>query len=364
MGTLSTSAPSEHPSPGDPASLTPIPMHGGPSAVLGAAVSGPLSPASSSAGRKEYLQTSPRFQPRMESPEDTPQTQHFPRIMPLEVTASRALPGNASISTDPGLIRARNSPLGSNRRSSRAVHASLLAQDTTSSKSSSRSSNLSSDSTGPSSIYSSIEDTKSQRTLPSLSTVGLRSIASIPYAGPGGQSHYRSPSNQSASTYGPALHSPFGSSPSGTFESLQLPLPYNISFQRDQPRPCDPPANLDCVSKDIPRERRSLKDLALTSLSPDPAQDLRSHPRDFADSQQSHQLPALQDVPLGSADRLPDAYSTHGESLTNGYHASPCAATDDYDAESCSASYPDPLSVLAYAGRMVDEDARSRSPKH
>ena len=364
MGTLSTTAPSGHPSPGEPASLTPIPMHGGSANVLGAPVLGPLSPASSSAGHKEYLQTSPRTQPRRESPEDTPQAQHFPRIMPAEARASRALLGSTSTSTNPGLIRDRNSPLGSNRRSNRVVHASLLIHDTTSSKSSSRSSNLSSGSTGPSSIYNSIEDTQSQRTLPSLSTVGLKSIASLPYSESGGQPHHGSRSNQSASTYGHTLHSPFAASSSGTFESLQLPLPYNISFQRDQPPPCDSPANLDCVSKDIPYERKSLKDLALTSLSPDPAQDLRSRQRDFPDSQQFQQLPALQDVPLGSAERLPDACSTPGERLTNGHYAPLYAASDEYRAESYPVSYSDPLSVLAYAGRMVDEDARSRSPKH
>ena len=340
--------------PDDPASLSSIPIRGGPSTVFRAPTPGSLSPASSSAGRKEHFHTSPGFRPSGERPEDIAQGQRFPRIMPLEAQGSQALPGSPSASTDPVLLRGGHSPLGSSRQPKRLAHVSLRTQDSGLSISSSRSSNLSGEGSRSSSIYSSIEDTKSHRTLPSLSTVGLKSIASLPYTESGGQLRYTPRSDQPAPTYGHTLHSPFGSSSSGTFESLQLPLPHNISFQRDQPPPHDHPANIECVAEDISHEK-SLKDLALGSMSPSPSQDLQSHQRDFANTPQFRHLPALQDGPLMSANRSPNAFSTPGEGQTRG--------RDGHRTVAFSVSNSDPLSVLAYAGRMVDQDARLRSPK-
>lgn len=344
-------------------------MLGGLNSLLGAPTPASLSPSSSSASYKEIFQTSPRFQPCTEIAEQSAATSEglqLPRIMPLDSRNSRLPTGSASTSADPAMTRGRKSPLRSIRRSNRIVPPSLLQQDTVSSNQSSRSSNLSSEETAPSSIYGSADDSKSQRSLPSLSTVGLKPIAN---AEPGAQSHYAFRSSQSASTHGYPFHSPFGSSSSGTLESLQLPLPYNISFQRDRPPPRDPPANSECVAEDIPHER-SLQNLALTGTSPNSGQDLWSPLRNFSDAQQPQHPPVLENGSIFSAERFHNTHQTPAERLQNGHStplkrsSQPRLPNDDYGPESFPISHSDPLSVLAYAGRIVDQDARSRSPKH
>ncbi len=336
--------------------------------MLGTPTPAFLPPASSSGGRKESLQASPRFQSSKESLEDNLQGAYLPRLTSIDSKNTRVRPGSTTTSSDSAMIIGRDSPPGNIWRSDRVVHTSLLQQDTVSSMSS-RSSNLSSEESGDSSIYKSVDDTKPQRSLPSLSSVGLKPTGSLPYAESGGQSHYTSHSDQSASTYGPTLHSPFGSSSSSTLESLQLPLPYNISFQNDQPSPRDLAANSERVDQDIPQERKSLRDLALTSISPDAGEDLRNHPRDSADARRPPHIPALQDSPVVSAEPFQNGHPTPSERLLNGHYAPldrfsrPYPSNDDYRTQSFSVSNSNPLSVLAHAVRIVDEDARLRSPK-
>lgn len=368
IGTRSTQ--SGHPSPRDLAIAAPTAMLGGISSLLGASTPASHSPSSSSASYKENFQTSPRFQPHTEIIDQgaaTSEGLHLPRIMPLDSRNSRGTTTSASISTDLTMTRGQNSPLESMRRSNRIVPASLFQHDTISSNQSSRSSNLSSEDTAPSSIYGSVDDPKSQRSLPSLSTVGLKPIAN---AESGAQIHCTSHSSQFASTHGYPSHSPFGSSSSGTLESLQLPLPHNISFQNDRPPPRDPLANSECVAEDIPRERKSLQNLALTGISPSSGQDLRSPLRNFPEAQQAQHPPVLQNGSIFSAERFHNAHQTPGERLPKTHttpperYSRPPLHNDDYGPESFPMSHSDPLSVLAYAGRIVDQDARSRPPKH
>ena len=367
MGSTSTSIPSRHPSPGNLANTTPIAILGGPSTMLGTPTSAFLSPALSG-GRKESLQSSLGCQSSKESFEDTSQGAYLPRIMSLDSNNNtRVLPGSTITSSDSATIRGRNSPLGDIRRSNRVVHTSLLQQDTVSSISS-RSSNLSSEESPASSIYKSVDDTKSKRSLPSLSSVGLKPIGNLPYAETGGQSHHPSHSNQPASSHGSTLHSPFGSSSSGTLASLQLPLPYNI-FQNDQPLPCDLAANSEWVAQDIPKERKSLRGLALTSILPDSGEDLPNHLRDSADARRPPHHPVCQDGPLVFAERSQNGHPTSSERLLSGHYtpldtfSRPHPSNNDNGTESFSVSDSNPLSVLAHAVRMVDEDARLRSPQ-
>ena len=366
METQSTSAPSGgHPSPDNFANVAPIATLGSLGSAFGTPTPASLSPSSSSVGGRELFHFGPGFQSSLENAEqslENAQGQHLPRIVPLESRNTRALQGTASMSTDTVMIRDRSSPLMSFRQSNHGMPASLIQQDTASSKSSSRSSNLSSESSVPSS-YKSVEDPMAQRSLPSLST------ALKQYGEPGGQSRYASHSNRSASTYAHPPYSPFGSSSSGTFESLQLPLPYNISFQNDRPPPHDSPANTNCVAEDIPHERKSLKDLALTGISSDSGQELGSHSRDFSDAQRPQHQSMLQNGAL-AAQRLQTGRSTPDERPREGHQPpperapGPCPPNDDYRSEDFPISHSDPLSVLALAGRMVDQDAYLRSPKH
>lgn len=333
-------------------------MVGGVSTLLGASTPASHSPSSSSASYKENFQNSPRFQSHTEIIDQgaaNSEGLHLPRIMSLDSRNGRVTTTTASISNDLTMARGHNSPLAGMRRSNRIVPASLFQHDTLSSNQSSRSSNLSGEDTAPSSIYGPVDDPRSQRSLPSLSTVGLKPIAN---AESGAQVHVY-PS-----------HSPFGSSSSGTLESLQLPLPYNISFQNDRPPPRDPLANSDCVAEDIPHERKSLQNLALTGTSPSPGQDLRSPLRNLPEAPPPQHPPVLQTGSIFDAERFHNAHQTPGERLPKPHptplerYSRPHLRNDDYEAESFPVSHSDPLSVLAYAGRIVDRDARSRSPKH
>lgn len=307
MGSIGTrSTQSGHPSPRDLAIAAPTAMLGGISSLLGASTPASHSPSSSSASYKENFQTSPRFQPRTEIIDQgatTSEGLHLPRIMPLDSRNSRGTTTSASISTDLTMTKGHNSPLESMRRSNGIVPASLFQHDTISSNQSSRSSNLSSEDTAPSSIYGSVDDPKSQRSLPSLSTVGLKPIAN---AESGAQIHYTSHSSQFASTHGYPSHSPFGSS----------------------------------------------------SL------------RNLPEAQQAQHPPVLQNGSIFSAERFHNAHQTPGERLPKTHttpperYSRPPLHNDDYGPESFPMSHSDPLSVLAYAGRIVDQDARSRPPKH
>ena len=232
VDTHSTSAPSGgHPSPDDFSHVAPIGPLGDLNSVFGAPTPALLSP-SSSAGGRDLFHFAHGFPSSLENAErfsDATKGQLFPRIIPLD--PSRASPGTF---TDMA-AQEQSSPRGSFRPSNR-----VSQQDTASSKSSLRSSDLSRESSAPSS-YNSVEDSKSLRSLPPLSTLEFKNITNVPYGEPGGQSRYSSHGGQSDSTHGHASFSPFGSSSSGTFESLQLPLPYNISFQKDQPPPSQHP---------------------------------------------------------------------------------------------------------------------------
>ena len=144
--------------------------------------------------------------------------------------------------------------------------------------------------------------------------------------------------NRTASSYAHQQppHSPFSPTASTgmQFESLQLPLPYNISFgQRPLPRPENEGklANI-CDIQDVNRERHSLRNLTLDqdhSGTPSPA-----NARSLPEPQHPPHRPALPTLPSMLRDDPPD----------------PALPPD-----------ADPLSVLAYAGRIVGGDNRPPS---
>lgn len=236
--------------------------------------------------------------------------------------------------SDSRLARGRTSPVDQQRRSNRIP--TLLQHNTSDSSSkSSIASTVSSASTAPSSLFSAGTVDEEKR-----ATMSLPPLANITANTPGGsyldsaaKRNHPPLTRRSAASFGPQrlADSPFN--PSQTtgmkFESLQLPLPYNISFgQSPQPRPQQEEklANIFDL-QDVPWERNSLRNLTLDhEVSPTPT----------------------------SSRSLPSPWRpTHQPSLPN----FPSMSRDD------SQDLPlrpdaDPLSVLAYAGRLLGREHR------
>ena len=267
------------------------------------------------------------------------------QVVPLEPrrdgTRQLAASSNALNSNiDPRLSQDGSSSAYHPRRSNRFPS---VYQDTsdTSSKSSIGSS-LSGPSTAPSSLqYSprpSKDNTKPALSLPPLSIVGLA---------PGGP-RYTDPisrpvliplASQTGTPYVPSQQSQSPlAQPLATgmkFESLQLPLPHNVSFgQRPLPRPSNEEKLTNIFDlQDITRERQSFKNLSLEQLqrSATPT----SYPELPEPRHPPHQasLPGL--PPMTARDRSPQEHTLHPNA--------------------------DPLSVLAYAGRIVGREDYSPS---
>ena len=125
--------------------------------------------------------------------------------------------------------------------------------------------------------------------------------------------------------------SPFAASSSSgmPFDSLQLPLPYNIQFGRQPSRQPQYEAKLANIFdlQDIPRERRSLRNLALDKEDSTATTNGRSLPEPWHPPHQPNllALPSMSRDETQEPPLRPDA---------------------------------DPLSVLAYAGRMLGRENR------
>ncbi len=341
------------PSPARP-SYTPSSQRGGIASIIpmGNASPGPISPSTpslhSESSTGPFSQIS-HVRPSIETHSErmTPGFgQHtLPRAMPLEnrkeVSQQQTAPSTASSSKiDPRLSQGGISPAGSSRRSNRFP--SGLYHDTSDSSSkSSIGSNLSRTSTSASSLQYSprpfAESTKVPVSLPPLSTVGPTSASGPRYADPAARPGFDNLVCRTNSSNAHSQNSQLPFNPSSTtgmkFESLQLPLPYNISFgQHPLPRPTndDKLANVFDL-QDIPRERNSLRNLTLEhgqgSVTPTLRQGLPEprHPR-------------------------------HHPSLPK----FPAMALRDHDTpEPILHPNADPLSVLAYAGRIVGRENHS-----
>lgn len=258
--------------------------------------------------------------------------QNYPRIVPLKSREARTSQGLASGPfIEPTIPRGRRSPLQSPRRSARNL--TQLQYTPSDSSKSSIASTLSSSSSAASSLYSLATFDGEKRhalSLPPLAALGpdLSSNGSS-YAEPAARPALQPLASRTASSF--ALdrpsQSPVNSSSSTgmKFESLQLPLPYNISFgQHPLPR-SDSDGILANVFElqDIPREGNSLRDLSLEQRKATP-----TIPRGPPEPRHPPHHPNLPSLPSLLRD------DTHDPYLHNA----------------------DPLSVLAYAGRIVGRE--------
>lgn len=217
-------------------------------------------------------------------------------------------------SLDPRLPLGQTSPFDRHPRPTHIPHFLQKQHNSGTSSKSSGNSSRSSGSTAPSSIFSSVGVDEGRRTafsLPPLASVATSSSRSEPAS-------YTQHSSQS----------PFHASPGMKFESLQLPLPHNIAFgQRPLPRSEheEKLANIFDL-QDVPRERTSLKNMTLDQTLP-----TLSGPPQPRHPPHRPSLPALDNQSRGNSQEnvlLPNA---------------------------------NPLSVLAYAGRLVGHEIQ-RSP--
>ena len=257
------------------------------------------------------------------------------RMMPLETTEVRTLQGFASGPfAESSISRGRTSPLESPGYP--ACDLTQLQCNVSGSSKSSIVSNQTSSSTATSSLHSPTALDGEKRP-PPLSLPPLPSLESKAssngslYSEQMTRSNLKPPAGRTALSFAPdqPSRSPFDSSSSTgmKFESLQLPLPYNISFgQHPLPRPDSNGKLADSPDlQDISRERSSLRDLGL------------EHEQGGAIPTMSRGPPEPQHPP-------------HHPNLPS----LPCLFRDD-----CHDPLPlnsDPLSVLSYAGRIVGRE--------
>ena len=264
------------------------------------------------------------------------------RILPLKSREARTLQGLGSGPfIEPRISRGRRSPLESPRRSAR-LPTQLHYNESDSSKSS-IASTLSSNSTAASSLPfpATLDgDKRPALSLPPLATLGPNAsrTGSSSYAEPAARPILQPLVSRTASSFAPnqPSRSPVhhsSSSPGMKFESLQLPLPYNISFgQHPLPRP-DSGGKLANIFdlQDISRERTSFGDL---SLEHEQERATPTIPRGPPEPRHPPHHPNLPSLPSILRDETHDSFPHEG----------------------------DPLSVLAYAGRIVGRERDSSRP--
>ena len=259
----------------------------------------------------------------------------YNRIMPLESREARTMQGGPFI--EPRISRGRRSPLES---PSTRVSAPIQSVASHSSKSSIVTT-LSSSNTSASPLYSPVTSEGEKRpalSLPPLATLDSKSSST-------GSSYSESLAGSSlqplasriapSSSSDPSVQSPSNlSSFTGMkFESLQLPLPYNISFgQHPLPRPNNDSRLADTLNlEDVSPERKLLGDLSL----------------------EHEQKGATSMIPRG---RPQPRHPPHQPNLPS----LPSLLRDE-----CHDPIPhnaDPLSVLAYAGRIVGRERETPRP--
>ncbi len=266
--------------------------------------------------------------------------QAYPRIVPLESREARTLQGLASGPLiEPGISRGRRSPFESPRRS--AGNPTQLQYNVSASSKSSIISNLSNSSTAASSLYSPAMFDGEKRpalSLPPLATLDPKSSSNrSSYSEPAARSSRQPLASRTASSFAPdqSSQSPFNPSSSTgmKFESLQLPLPYNISFgQHPLPRPDSDGKLANTLDlQDVSRERNLLRDLSLEHEQGGATPTISQGPPEPRHPPHHPNLPSLPSI-------LRD---------------------DSHDPFPHNA---DPLSVLAYAGRIVGRERETPRP--
>ena len=329
-----------------PASVTsgPAIRRGGLSSILPLGNTSPLSASPSTPSARRESSTSQSFhnsfqsrrpaerQSERKAMTSSGSDQNYPRIVPLKSREARTSQGLASGPfIEPTTPRGRRSPLESPRRSARNL--TQLQYNPSDSSKSSIASTLSSSNSAASSLYSLATFDGGKRhalSLPPLATLGPDSSSNgSSYAEPAARPALQPLASRTASSFAldQPSQSPVNSSSSTgmKFESLQLPLPYNISFgQHPLPR-SDSDGILANVSElqDISREGNSLRDLSLEQRNATP-----TIPRGPPEPRHPPHHPNLPSLPSLLRD------DTHDPLLHNA----------------------DPLSVLAYAGRIVGRE--------
>ena len=261
--------------------------------------------------------------------------QPLPRMLPLDSKGAHTEQGTASWPfTDPRLSRGQTSPLGKSRLSAR--NPSTLVDNTSNSSKSSTGSTLSSNSTAASSTYSSVtlgDAPKTAMTLPSRTTARLNSTSRSSHADPAARSNLQPLATRTASSFAPH-HSSYSLSNSSSsagmkFESLQLPLPHNVSFgQHPLPRR-DGEGKLANIFdlQDIPQERNSFRQMTFEQ-----------------EQSTSAHNPTMSPIPPNPQ------HPPHHPVLPS------LPSTLRHDTQDHFPSNADPLSVLAYAGRLVGRE--------
>lgn len=331
-----------------PASVTsgPAVRRGGLSSIIPLGNTSPLSASLSTPSARRGSSTNQSFQnPVQGRPSAERQSermamtssgsdQNYHRILPLESNEARTLQGLApGPFIEPRMSGGPKSPLESPWRSSRVpTQFQYNASDSSKSSIASTSSSIS---TAASSLYPLATFDREKRpalSLPPLATMGPNSSSN-------GSSYatLQPLASRIASSIAPDQHSqPLFNSSSSTgmkFESLQLPLPYNISFgQHPLSRP-DSGGKLANIFdlQDISRERKSLRGLSL------------EHEQGGATPTIPHSPPEPRHPPHHS--NLPSLPSVLRD--------------DTHDPFPHNA---DPLSVLAYAGRIVGRERETSRP--
>ena len=333
------------PSPSSITSMPPVTRAGISSIVpLGTASPMPTSPSTPSFRRESStassFQGSGHVRPSIESYSDQTAplvlAQQPHRILTLDSTDPQTAHNFSPSLFNQTRSPRRTSPLDPPRRSTRIP--TLLHHNT--SDESSKSSNISTPSTASTaatSLFTPVtvdEEKKAIMSLPPLSMV-TRKPASGNYLDSRRSHESYQLANPAASSYAQqqSPHSPFSptSSTGMKFESLQLPLPYNVSFgQRPLLRPKyeGKLANIYDI-QDINRERHSLRNLTLDQDHSGPPTPAKARP--LPEPQHPSHRPDLPTLPSMSCDDPRD----------------PALPPD-----------ADPLSVLAYAGRIVGREIR------
>ena len=268
--------------------------------------------------------------------------QNDSRIVPLKSREARSLQGLGSGPfVEPRISRGRRSPLESPRRSARLP--TQLQYNGSDSSKSSIASTLSGCSTAASSFQMPVtldEEKRSALSLPPLATLGPNSNSSrigSSYAEPAARPILQPLASRAASSFAPDQPSPSPVNSSLStgmkFESLQLPLPYNISFgQHPLPRP-DSGGKLANIFdlQDVSRERNSFGDL---SLEHEQGRATPTIPRGPPEPRHPPHHPNLPSLPSLLRDDTHDSFPHNA----------------------------DPLSVLAYAGRIVGRERDNPRP--
>lgn len=291
-------------------------------------------------GRRDYSTTASLHVSRahqfVEQPVD--RTAGRPLSQPLSTPYEHANPRGLSQSsleslTDPAYQSGRHDPQQHFRSSNTPVSAPSM------------SSNFSSSAVTPTSTYTtwgSMDDVRSQRSLPPISTVGLDPLANTAFPDSGGPPNSSSPTYlPNSHTLPPPLHSPFlSSSSSGKQHTI-----------RNSGEGCGHVTQVTASSlangsgtvKTPPRKERVFMNLTLADVMIDPWSDGRSASRESRETQDTLRLHPRPHLPI-PAQSLSDAECSPVEEQFSNLEAFPHCEDD-------------PLSVLAYAGRLVDRGA-------